>query len=1268
MNPNGHNQGQNTWPIARTGEMWLDDIQSRLIFTREGGGTVIPNNGDMPFHVNNAQVDQYFARLAAIAQSGRQAEETLKQLQSMNFPANHPLSRLALPAPPVGTSSPGPAVMTGDTFPMGGYTATHQTAQSASPHQPAQTSASVPTGVPNTAWNHNVQTSSNVPQPSPAQNASQYSFLHRAQGGAQVNNVSSYQALASAGSRLSTQQSGQQQQQQQQQQRPVLNASASNHATRTHVHGQPQTHPMSSLGVTSNARPVAHVQTTQHSGQTGGPSAQRPVNQISGHAPTSTSTSQPSAGTRTSQGTTNSAQTDFGMVISRDRRPTGHELQLDLSYLSRLHGAENAKKVIIYKLQQAGHHDLLHTTSASRARQSAPGATQHTHPSVATASSGFPAASTTPATALATNTHQGAAPTVAAPSAPMPSGTPQFSSSSPIIPVSISRHTDSPSAQANFAPPPSAPAATTHASTAPAMAPTTTATPALGPPAMTILPTPATAAAATANMAAPAQDQRTQQAAAGTPATRASHLAPHEQNHGTGLVQQLPGQSTSIDASGKEPAMESEATRRPPEHVSAPPEGTSMLRDPSRSVLKTRPDTRTLARDIIRSLQFGKAPAYPPGRSTPVLKQNMPSTSARNASSSAAAPTIAPASRAPLHSQFPLPTSGPQGVTMVSPGVAALRHDHTTGSMHQAATGHISDRSEAPMEKPGPAAQPNADKQEAVSTGPSSRPTNVSEESRARDQSTSRPPSGAIFMDLITPDPSPPQSTHSMEDVPTLPDIPSVSQRSDEPEGTFQSETQPELHDFSYTTRVPGAEAAFGYISPRDSPPLEARITEVEEDEDAQSVVNATSTSGIVEVPDVDMDASTPAPQPPSSTAPSATPSMSTVPRKRNRAYVDLPPLPAHLRVAHRRMLKKARLEEAEADPIDALTPEELASAAAERARQKEREAIIVMASEVLGEFPCEWEDCDALLNSVRTLFKHFRRHLEREAESTGTEEVNCRWQRCTAKVHLPLKMQHISVHAPRALLCPYADCGGEFNSDALVAHVKAEHNKTQRRLQDCMPRTHLLGPTPEPLVNGVYFPRIAQPAVMSQEYRQELGPWVLRQIHSASRYAPTRKNRSRASEPLQEDVWDFMDEVETHDNQDSSYNSVDLDDLHDSLDITRVLQEGGQVRIYREDEYDTESEGEDGGETGTKVEGAGAGTGTGESEDGANPDAFKNANAVTPADALANTAVDAEGPSLRERVLAKAAGTEDDPLDLISSGSRDSDEGDIEMVDNLLG
>lgn len=104
MNPYGHDQGQNPRPILQSGELWLSDIQSRLIFTREGG-TVIPSNGDMPFHVNQAQVDQYFHRLQAIASSGQQAacvsifsgiriatdsppRETLNQLSSLFVPTS----------------------------------------------------------------------------------------------------------------------------------------------------------------------------------------------------------------------------------------------------------------------------------------------------------------------------------------------------------------------------------------------------------------------------------------------------------------------------------------------------------------------------------------------------------------------------------------------------------------------------------------------------------------------------------------------------------------------------------------------------------------------------------------------------------------------------------------------------------------------------------------------------------------------------------------------------------------------------------------------------------------------------------------------------------------------------------------------------------------------------------------------------------------------------------------------------------------------------
>ena len=77
---------------------------------------------------------------------------------------------------------------------------------------------------------------------------------------------------------------------------------------------------------------------------------------------------------------------------------------------------------------------------------------------------------------------------------------------------------------------------------------------------------------------------------------------------------------------------------------------------------------------------------------------------------------------------------------------------------------------------------------------------------------------------------------------------------------------------------------------------------------------------------DVDMDALSPISQ-------SAATSTSTAPRKRNRAYVDLPPLPANLRAAHRRMIKKARLEEAES--VNSPSPEERARADAEKARQE---------------------------------------------------------------------------------------------------------------------------------------------------------------------------------------------------------------------------------------------------------------------------------------------------------------------------------------------
>lgn len=349
------------------------------------------------------------------------------------------------------------------------------------------------------------------------------------------------------------------------------------------------------------------------------------------------------------------------------------------------------------------------------------------------------------------------------------------------------------------------------------------------------------------------------------------------------------------------------------------------------------PNTKTLARDILRSLAFGKMASHPPGRpSTVISSQTTPSASTQPLASYMPVPSgsAPPAPIAPTHSQLAasLPLSGPlpRGATVILPDVALLRPDRTAAAMGQTTTGQGPGYTEAPVDESSTAAQPDIDMQ-PVLTGPSSssprRDDSVGEPARNSPphSQSSRPPSGAVFMDLVTPDPSPPLGTHPLDDISARPGAASsTSQQSDNPGSAFLPKSQQELHGgTSYVTGLPGPEAAFGYISPRNSPPLAARITEVDEDEEVAGDQSATGA-------DVDMDASSPAPQPSSSSVPSASPSVSTGSRKRNRAYVNLPPLPAHLRAAHRRMLKRARLEETEPP-----SPQELARAAAEKARQE---------------------------------------------------------------------------------------------------------------------------------------------------------------------------------------------------------------------------------------------------------------------------------------------------------------------------------------------
>ncbi|VDC04139.1 unnamed protein product [Peniophora sp. CBMAI 1063] len=1167
MNPFDQNPGQNGQPMQRPRELYLRDLKARLILTRDGGGTVIPDNGDMPHHVDQTRVDEYINHLEALAASGRQAMEALNQLQSV-LPANHRLSRLALPAPPTGPASPGPAAMAGSSHhAMGGY-ATQQPAIS-SPAFPQSQQGNAPArmNASHTIW-AGFQQAGMSNTTSTVQNTSQYTYPYSGHSTVQSSGAASYQSLAASypygpGVRHHTQQ----------QQRPTMNASTSGYTHKPQNPGQLNAQPMTSPDTTVDpqSRPSsgASAQTGQQSGNpASGSSVQGAVNGAPSQPSVSTSSIQPSTGTHS--GHSNDGAQDFGLTITKEREPSASELHLDLSYLSRKYGPATAKRIILFKLESAGHHKLVHKLTA------------------ATPLSGLPAGlSTTSAPASA-----------AKPSAPAQMPSPVTSQTILTAPAMSAQHNALPPLQ----PFPSVGVSSTSTVvTPPASSLTATATAtSSSAPSASMEPTLATAMAEMEASTDPAIAgfAPTEQSHSHQPSTHDSHSRQREQRKMEDLQSSaskpISGVSTTLSAAAPQTAQYS--SEPAPNH----PPSASILRDSSGSVLSQQPNRKTLARDILRSLSS----PYPARHSQTVrISHNAPSTSARNSAPRTPIRSILPQTDTDSHMSLPTPGPVPQGATVISPGIALLHHDSTAASMPQDAQ-EKANRTDIGMQD--------------ISTGPSSprslqagdqaeKPVSNSGEP-STDRQSSNPPSGPIFMDLITPDPSPPLSTHPLED----------------PDATLRPASHRDLRNAtSYATGASGPEAAFGYISPRSSPPLAAHITEVEEEEEVQDV----SASGVVEdvtnistvERDVDMDAG---PAGHSSAMLRGTSAASFNPRKRNRAYVDLPPLPAHLRPAHQRMLKKARLDEAASEE----------RAAAEKARQEERSEITAMATQVLGEFPCEWEGCDALLISLRTRFKHFKQHLEIEAEF-ALEEVICRWDRCSAEVEPSRVMQHLTLHAPHVLLCPYEGCGLELESSALVEHVKGEHDNTQGRLPDCLPSTPSLGPPPERLSNGVYFPRVAQPAVMSQEYRQELGPWVLRQIHSTSSYAPTRKGRSHAPEPPQEDVWDFMDEVEVHDNGGSAQISVDLDDLDESSHITRILQEGGQVRVYAEDEYDSVSDDE--GSQSAKLE--------------HDADGCKSSS---------------EGVQHSVR----GSGDEDDPLDLISAGSRDSEEGDMEIVDNLLG
>ncbi|KAI9507029.1 hypothetical protein F5148DRAFT_1208971 [Russula earlei] len=146
----------------------------------------------------------------------------------------------------------------------------------------------------------------------------------------------------------------------------------------------------------------------------------------------------------------------------------------------------------------------------------------------------------------------------------------------------------------------------------------------------------------------------------------------------------------------------------------------------------------------------------------------------------------------------------------------------------------------------------------------------------------------------------------------------------------------------------------------------------------------------------------------------------------------------------------------------------------------------------------CQWNGCQAVLNSMFTLKQHVRRH-QSEVKPVGiTLTVSCQWKQCRMVCQQSSLLLHLNRHIEKEITCIYDDCDERFSRiKDLAEHEKSEH------ADDKPPPSAV--PRPPDLKSPVTLPQIVPPYMtatrpaskpsITAERHARLGPWTLGMI-----------------------------------------------------------------------------------------------------------------------------------------------------------------------------
>ncbi|KAG2155093.1 uncharacterized protein EDB93DRAFT_1080690 [Suillus bovinus] len=282
--------------------------------------------------------------------------------------------------------------------------------------------------------------------------------------------------------------------------------------------------------------------------------------------------------------------------------------------------------------------------------------------------------------------------------------------------------------------------------------------------------------------------------------------------------------------------------------------------------------------------------------------------------------------------------------------------------------------------------------------------------------------------------------------------------------------------------------------------------------------------------------------------------SLRSVKRKKGqRVYVLIPPPSPELR----RAIKKRKLED-----------QGIVSGSEEEKESKYNDferALMADCRVRMVERPCQWNGCDALMNSGENLYLHLKLHGQ---EASSQESFTCRWQSCPRRFKSAATLEkHLQKHSYFPLPCPIANCSDFFDKpvEAMEHEVRHQQRESIKKLEMKQPPKPLapkippmLDAPPNSLPSYRVEPRYIQQARIPPQRHAVIGPWVLQNI-----FSPVEQNLRKQNAPMRlryprsdarpenldnlrarPDEYDFLTSLSTPPTRTIRYDDLDSEDV----------------------------------------------------------------------------------------------------------------------------